>query len=397
MRRNLILLLLALTVVSTAVWAQGPTKTYWVYVASESEDEVAVVRFGPGGTTVEKTIQVGIWPTEVEGPHGVKVSPDGNYWYMSLAHGNPFGSIYKYRTGTDELVETVEVGMFPATLDIAGSTGLLYVVNFDLHGEMKPGTISVVETRSMLEVAQVEVGIMPHSSRLNRAGDRQYSAMMMSDEVVEMDAFKFQVRRRLPLSDFARRRAAEMSGGDMESRDRADMPGMAAGGGEMEDMAGTDAAEVSGMDMSMMATAKPTWSQPGPNGKFLYVACNGSNQVMEIDIEKWEIARTFKTAAGPYNLDVTPDGNLLVVSYKSDGSTGIWDLGRGEELAKVRNSRKVSHGVVITPDSRYAFVSVEGIGGEPGSVDVLDLETLKLVGSAEVGKQASGISFWKAQ
>jgi DNA-binding beta-propeller fold protein YncE len=151
------------------------------------------------------------------------------------------------------------------------------------------------------------------------------------------------------------------------------------------------------MDMSMMATAKPTWSQPGPNGKFLYVACNGSNQVMEIDIEKWEIARTFKTAAGPYNLDVTPDGNLLVVSYKSDGSTGIWDLGRGEELAKVRNSRKVSHGVVITPDSRYAFVSVEGIGGEPGSVDVLDLETLKLVGSAEVGKQASGISFWKAQ
>jgi DNA-binding beta-propeller fold protein YncE len=394
MKRTLILLLSALTVASASVSAQGPTKNYWIYVASESEDEVAVVRFGPGGTVVEKTIPVGIWPTEVEGPHGVRVSPNGEYWYMSLAHGNPFGSVYKYRTGTDELVETVEVGMFPATLDIAGSTGLLYVVNFDLHGEMKPSTISVVETRSMLEVAQVEVGIMPHSSRLNRAGDRQYSVMMMSDELVEMDAFKFQVRRRLPLSAVARARAAGMSGMDMEGHD---MPGMAAGSPEGEAM-GMEAAEATeSMDTSMMATAKPTWAQPGPTGKFIYVACNGSNQVMEIDIEKWEIARTFKTAAGPYNLDVTSDGNLLVVSYKGDGSTGIWNLETGEEVAKVRNSRKVSHGVVISPDSRYAFVSVEGIGGEPGAVDVLDLETSKLVGSADVGKQASGLSFWKVQ
>ena len=389
MRRALILSLLALAVASIPVSAQGPTKTYWVYVASESEDEVAVVRFGPGGTTVEKTIPVGIWPTEVEGPHGVRVSPDGNYWYMSLAHGNPYGSIYKYRTGTDELVGTVEVGMFPATLDVAGSTGLLYVVNFDLHGEMKPSTISVVETRSMLEVAQVEVGIMPHSSRLNREGDRQYSVMMMSDELVEMDAFKFQVRRRLPLSDVARRKASGMAGMEMEADSMADMPGMASG--ETEDKGATESMEMS------MATAKPTWSQPGPNGTFVYVACNGSNQVMEIDIEKWEIARTFETAAGPYNLDVTSDGNLLVVSYKGDGSTGIWNLETGEEVAKIQNSRKVSHGVVISPDSRYAFISVEGIGGEPGSVDVVDLETAKLVGSAEVGKQASGISFWKAQ
>jgi DNA-binding beta-propeller fold protein YncE len=390
MKRALSLSLLALAVAAIPVSAQGPTKTYWVYVASESEDEVAVVRFGPGGTTVEKTIPVGIWPTEVEGPHGVRVSPDGNYWYMSLAHGNPYGSIYKYRTGTDELVGTVEVGMFPATLDVAGSTGLLYVVNFDLHGEMKPSTISVVETRSMLEVAQVEVGIMPHSSRLNRAGDRQYSVMMMSDELVEMDAFKFQVRRRLPLSDVARRKASGLAGMEMEAESMADMPGMASG--ETEDRGPTES-----MDMSMMATAKPTWAQPGPNGTFVYVACNGSNQVMEIDIEKWEIARTFETAAGPYNLDVTSDGNLLVVSYKGDGSTGIWDLERGEEVAKIQNSRKVSHGVAISPDSRYAFISVEGIGGEPGSVDVVDLETSKLVGSAEVGKQASGISFWKVQ
>ena len=51
--------------------------------------------------------------------------------------------------------------------------------------------------------------------------------------------------------------------------------------------------------------------------------------------------------------------------------------------------------IFISPDSRYAFVSVEGIRGEPGSVDVFDLENLTLVDHAEVGKQAGGIAFWK--
>ena len=374
MRRTLILSLLAFTALSGVVNAQGPTNNYWVYVASESEDKVSLIRFGPGGLEVEKTIGVGIWPTEIEGPHGIRVSPDGRYWYMSLAHGNPFGAIYKYRTGTDELVESVEVGMFPATLDIARSTGLLYVVNFDLHGEMKPSTISVVETRSMLEVAEIEVGIMPHSSRLNRAGDRQYSVMMMTDELVELDAFKFQVSRRLPLSDVARRNAGGEPGEAMQGKE-----GMG------------------GMDMSMMATAKPTWSQPDPDGKFVYVAANGINEILEVDLEKWEIARTFKTAAGPYNIDITPDGLLLVVSYKGDGSTGVWNLEDGRELARIENSRSVTHGVVISPDSRYAFISVEGVGGEPGALDVIDLETLKLADSVDIGKQASGISFWKMQ
>jgi DNA-binding beta-propeller fold protein YncE len=51
--------------------------------------------------------------------------------------------------------------------------------------------------------------------------------------------------------------------------------------------------------------------------------------------------------------------------------------------------------VVITPDSRYAVVTAEGVGGERGSVDVIDLATDRVVASADVGKQASGIAFWR--
>ena len=51
----------------------------------------------------------------------------------------------------------------------------------------------------------------------------------------------------------------------------------------------------------------------------------------------------------------------------------------------------------MTPDSRYAFVSVEGKGAEPGKVDVYDLQSFEMVGSAEVGQQAGGIIFWKME
>ena len=340
---------------------QAPSSSYWVYVAAESEDEVSLVRFDSAVATVTKTISVGIWPLEIEGPHGLRVSPGGDYWYLSLAHGNPYGSVYKYRTGTDELIASVDVGLFPATLDVASSTGLLYAVNFDLHGDMMPSTISVVETETMTEVADIEVGIMPHGARLNANGSRLYSVMMMTDELVETDAFRFQVLRRLSLT-----------------------------GKPMTDSPPSDS-------RAPMAVARPTWVHPGPEGRFAYVAGNGSDEIQVVDLDRWEVVKTFETGAGPYNIDVTPDGRLMVVTYRTAGSTGIWDLDLGTELARIENSRGLTHGVVVSPDSNYAFVSVEGVGGQPGAFDVIDLRTLELTASADVGRQASGIAFWKMQ
>lgn len=145
----------------------------------------------------------------------------------------------------------------------------------------------------------------------------------------------------------------------------------------------------------MTAVARPTWVHPGPQGRFVYIACNGSDEIKVVDLESWEVVETFDTAPGPYNIDVTVDGRLLVVTYKTAGSTGIWDLEEGRELARLDNSRGVTHGVVVSPDSKFAFVTVEGVGGQPGALDVIDLNTLELVATADVGRQASGIAFWK--
>ena len=97
MKKGMQLLLLILISVFTL-----SAKDYYIYCATESEDEVALIRFDGKKAYVEKRIPVGVWPVEIEGPHGITVSPDGDYWYLSMAHGLPYGHLYKYRTGTPQ-------------------------------------------------------------------------------------------------------------------------------------------------------------------------------------------------------------------------------------------------------------------------------------------------------
>ncbi len=142
---------------------------------------------------------------------------------------------------------------------------------------------------------------------------------------------------------------------------------------------------------------KPTWVTPHPTKDYAYVAGNGSDEILKVDLDKWEITDRVKTGKGPYNVEVSPDGKYLLASIKNEGKTGVWMLDDLSFVKNIDNSGSVSHGIVISPDSKYAFVSLEGIGGDPGIVDVISLEKLEVVGSAEVGKQAGGIAFWKLE
>tara|TARA_X000001036_G_scaffold439378_1_gene490317 strand:- start:1586 stop:2710 length:1125 start_codon:yes stop_codon:yes gene_type:complete len=343
------------------------SKNYFIYATAESEDEVSLLRFDGNKIHLHENIKVGVNPVEIEGPHGINISPDGDYWFLSMAHGvgSPNGILYKYSTKTNNIVDQVELGFFPATLEVSRSTGLLYIVNFNLHGgHDQISSVSIVDPELMIEIERVETGVMPHGSRLLNNGLKHYSVAMMSGELFELDAAEMVITRKLKTSNSKMSHHSKMHHNHSNHN----------------------------MDKSM-----PTWVYPSPDDKLLYVVNSGTNEVLEIDIKRWSIQRKFSTSKGPYNCEVSNDGKYLVVTYKPDGYTGIWDLNKGIELAKIKNSRKVSHGVVISPDSKFAFVTVEGIGGEPGTVDVIDLQKLKLIDQIDIGKQAGGIAFWKME
>ena len=85
----------------------------------------------------------------------------------------------------------------------------------------------------------------------------------------------------------------------------------------------------------------------------------------------------------------------LIATYKSGAYVAIWDLTMGAELARLKTTRRIPHGVAVSDDDKYAFVTLEGVGGEPGTVEVYDLTSKERVAVADVGKQAGGIIFWK--
>jgi DNA-binding beta-propeller fold protein YncE len=351
---------------------------YLVFVASEAVDKVALVRFGPSGARIEREIPVGLMPTEPDGPHGVAVSPDGKSLFVTTAHGQPFGYLWKYDAATGRLVRRVELGNFPASMQVSPDGWFAYVVNFNLHGDMVQSSVSIVAVDSMLEVARVPTCVMPHGSRINAQGTRQYSTCMMNDQVVEIDTRTFGVSRHFMLA---------------KGKEHGD-----SGPPHIEHHTMAPGATAPATHAAMApVSCSPTWAQPSADGARVFVACNKSNDIVEIDATSWTMTRRIPAGEGVYNLTVTHDGKLLLGTNKRGQSVSIFEIASGKELARVATRRKVVHGVVVSPDDRYAFVSVEGIGSEPGTLEVIDLTKRARVASVDLGQMAGGIDFWKIE
>ncbi|HSR41183.1 MAG TPA: cytochrome D1 domain-containing protein [Longimicrobiales bacterium] len=363
---------------------QATTPVYRLYVANESSDNVMRVAFTPGrGATVEKTIPVGIMPGDIDGAHGIAVSPADERWYVTVAHGTPYGYLWQFATGSDSLVARTELGLFPATMGVTPDGSFLLAVNFNLHGDMVPSDVSVVYTKDLTEMARVTTCLMPHGSRVNAAGTRHYSACMHSDQVVEIDVQEFEVTKRYSVAPGRERPLAPTNRGE---RRASGAGGEARAGAEAEGAAGAQ------------PVCSPTWVEPARGRRadhFIYVACNKHDEVLELSTEAWRVTRRFPTGSAPYNLETTADGRWLVATLKGEQKVAFFDLDRGEEVARVATSRPVTHGVVSSPDNRYVFVTNESVGSTPGTLDVFDLRTRERVASVELGHQSGGIDFWE--
>lgn len=346
---------------------------YRLLAGAESDDQVALIEFTPCarpgaagcGARLVRTYPVGLTPSDIEGPHGVVATPDGAAFFVSIAHGRPFGYLQKFDLASGRLMAQVELGMFPATVAL-GPGGFVYAINFNFEDpEMRPSSLSVVDGGSMIEVARVTTCRMPHGSRLSPDGARHYSGCMMDDLLVEVDTRTMSVARLLRLTPGAEGPVA-----------------VAAAASEGEHAGHTP----------MESACSPTWAEPSADGTKVYVACNRSGEIVEVDIAAWRVTRRWPTPKAPYNLAATPDGKLLVATQKGPGTTTVWRLADAALLGEVPGTRKVASGVAVSADSRFAFVTLEGIGGEPGTVDVIDLRAVGKVGTIDIGKQAGGIA-----
>ena len=245
---------------------------------------------------------------------------------------------------------------------------------------MVPSSVSVISTDEMVEIARITTCTMPHGSRVNPQGTHQYSGCMMDDVLAEIDTRSLEVSRHFMLG-----KGKEMG-----------MPGppgaMSRAGGSMAGMSHD----------SVMATAtgvqcSPTWAQPSAKGDKIYVACNKSSEIVEVDYTSWAMTRRWAAGEGVYNLAVSPDGKYLLATNKRGKSLSVFDLATGKEAVRLPTFKGVVHGVVVSPDNRYAFVTEEGRGSEPGTLEIFDLRTFKSVATVDLGQQAAGIDFFRME
>jgi YVTN family beta-propeller protein len=337
---------------------------YSIYVSSEAADIISRIQVDSAGWRVAREVSVKLIPNEISGPHNVAVAPDGRYWYVSISHGTPTGSIWQYDAATDSLLARTSVGMFPTTIALSPDGAWAWIPNSDLHGDRgHMNSVSALYTPTMEEVAQLEICDMPHGSKWNARGSRVYIACMMSDELVTIDPGSFAVVARAALGS-----GTPMSMG--------------------EHHAGAASSTKPGQNPDCLAT----YVSISPDDRVAYVACNHSGELQVRNAETLELVARVPAGAGAYNVEPSPDGKFVVVTNKKAQSVSIIDAHTLTELARVPTSKAIPHGVAFSPDGRYVFITCESKGTDPGAIDAIDLGSLKRVASLTLPLQPTGVA-----
>jgi YVTN family beta-propeller protein len=338
---------------------------YRVGVVSESGDIATWLKPVGAGLAVDRVVPVGVMPTDIDGPHNIVMSPDGRSYYITVAHGTPFGSLWKMAVAGDSLIGRAQVELFPTTISLTPDGQFAFVANSDFHGDHpRVNVVSVVHTPTMNKITDIPACDMPHGVKVNRAGTRIFVSCMHSDEILQLDVATFRVARRVKTGEGH----AVTATGPAHHGPAAPLVG------------------------GMPRECSPTFVSVSPDDKRLYVACNYGNNLQVLDAATLTLIKEVPVGRGAYNVEPSPDGKLVLVTNKKEQSVSLVDAVSLSEVARIPTSKKVVHGVAYAPDGRLAYVSSESVGADPGAVDVIDLARRKVVGTIAVPGQPTGIT-----
>jgi len=368
-----------LAAVVSTVGAQQ-ARPYKVGVSSESGDIVTWVVPGAGTLAPDRVVPVGVMPADIDGPHNITMSPDRKSYYVSIAHGTPFGTLWRFDALTDTVIGRSDVEYYPTTIALTPDGELAFVANSDFHGDRpRVNMLSIVHTPTMTKITDMPVCDMPHGVKVDHAGARVWVTCMHSDEILSLDVSTFTISARAHVG----------TGGGMAGMDH----------GAMQHSGSAPAMPMK-MDGPIAKPApregecSPTFISISADDRTLYVACNYGNSVQVWDVASLTMTREIPVGKGAYNVEPSPDGQWLVATNKKDQSVSVIELATMTVKATIPTTKKIVHGVAFSPDSRYAFITAESIGADPGSLDMIDLTTMTKVATMPLPAQPTGVTVW---
>jgi YVTN family beta-propeller protein len=101
---------------------------------------------------------------------------------------------------------------------------------------------------------------------------------------------------------------------------------------------------------------KPKGIALSPTGKTLYVSNEWSDTISEIDATSFQIQRTLKAGWGPVGLATDRAGKFLYVANIIGSNVSLLDLASGREVKRLATERYPGH-VTLSRDGRHIYVS----------------------------------------
>ena len=355
--------------------AAAPAFGYLLGVSSESGDIISWIRPAADTLVVERTVPIGIMPADIDGPHNITMAPDQRSYYVSIAHGTPHGTLWRIAADGDTLIGRATLEYYPTTIALTPDGEFAFVANSDFFGDRpRVNPVSVVHTPTMTKIADIAACDMPHGVKVNHAGTRVYISCMHSDEILEMEVATFGITRRAKTG-----------------------AGMPAGGGHAAHAPAPAASAPLAPGAAPEKVCAPTFVAVSPDDSRLYVACNTGDVLQVWDAGSMAKVGEVAVGKGAYNVEPSPDGSIVIVTNKKDRSVSIVDTRSLRELARVPTTKPVVHGVAFSPDGRYAYISQESVGADPGAVDMIDLSSRTVVATVPLPAQPTGITVMQHQ
>ncbi|MEO8666848.1 MAG: beta-propeller fold lactonase family protein [Ignavibacteria bacterium] len=318
------------------------------FITNQAADLVAVVQ--PEAKRVVRLIPVG-GRTQLDAPHYIELSPDNNYFYISLIQE---GYIEKYDANTYAQVGRMAAGQSPAHIIISpdGHTG--YVTNFESSGSVTTTTKFNADNMTITDIFTEPRMKGPHGMALTNDGSVLYVTSEIGEYIFKINTATFYnsdtTYTKSPLDP--------------------SVPPSGNGTGNF----------------------RPYQVLLSPDETLLYVSLRGANQVRIYNAS--DLSQINSIALGdnsfPLLMKITDNGQYLFVCNRNNNSVSVINCQTQTIASTIPDVGIQPHGVDFTTDGQYAIIACETQSGfdghhptvgstKPGTTRLIQISNLSLL------------------
>lgn len=326
-----------------------------IYVSNQGADLISVI--STEHNLMTRLLPVGDLEGVLDVPHNLAVDPQKRFLYASLI---TTGEIWKFDIASDSFIGKARAGNSPANVVISPDGAKAYVTNWDITNP-NGRVVQVIDTATLTAIKQITVGLAPHGISFSHDGKFIYVTNYLSDSISILRAADDQEVSRVLL-------APDVNPSGPSSK------------------------------------YQPLQVALTPDDRFAYVSCFESGEVRVIDTAMQKVIAALKVGQRPFLLEGTPNGDYIFVANQHSNDVSVIRVQDNQLVATIKSPSFANpHGVAFTPDGRYAYITNENLsgdynphhpthhGGNNGNVVVVDTATFQVVKTIEVEVDPTGV------